>query len=108
MADGFRVNLTALNEAADGVAGTVEVFSKQPVSDIPYDSSAVGSHHEVGDSISGFLSGWQYGVQSLVSDSLGLAGGLVKSATAYDKADNGAAHGASGIFEGTGPDPGLG
>jgi hypothetical protein len=108
MAEGFRVKIGALNEAADGVAGTVEVFSRQPVSAIPYDSTAVGADHpEVGDSISGFLGGWQRGVQNLVSDSVTLASALIKSATAYDKADNDATDAASGLFQGTGPDPGL-
>lgn len=36
MAGGFRVDLGALDQAADGVNGTIDMVSQQPVGDIPF------------------------------------------------------------------------
>jgi hypothetical protein len=98
MGGGFLVDLEALNQAADGVNGTVETFSRQQVSDIPYETAAVG-HQELADSISSFLSGWQRGVQNLVSDATTIARSLVGSAAAYDRADTGVGNDAIKVVE---------
>jgi len=106
MAAGFRVNLKALDEAADGVNGTIEVFSRQQVSDIPFQASAAGNQ-ELADSLSGFLSGWQRGVQNLVVDAESVARRLADSAADYTKADKSTQHAAGTIFQGDGTDPGM-
>lgn len=106
MADGFRVSLEALDEAADGVNGTIEVFNRQQVSDIPFQASAVG-HQELAGSLSDFVSGWQRGVQNLVSDAASVAGRLAENAAAYARADKSAGHAADAIFQGGGRDPGV-
>lgn len=106
MAAGFRVNLEALDEAADGVNGTIEVFSRQQVSDIPFQASAVG-HPELAGSLSDFLSGWERGVQNLVVDAESVARRLAASAADYAQADKNVQHAANTIFQGDGADPGL-
>jgi hypothetical protein len=109
---GFRVDMDALDEAAAGVNGTIEIFNRQQVSSIPFEPSWLGDQtlpgvHELSGAGSDLFSGWQRGVQSLVSDAGSLATGLADSATRYRKADKNAASSASAIFQGTGPDPGL-
>jgi hypothetical protein len=107
MAGGFRVDLTALDRAADGVNGTIDMVSQQPVGDIPFDQSALGND-QLAASVSDFLSRWQRGVNNLASDGRQIASRLTASANNYRKADRSAQAGADGIFEGSGPDPGLG
>jgi hypothetical protein len=106
MAGGFSVNIDDLYQAADGVNGTIEAFDQQQVSQIGYESSWVG-HQGLAGSMSSFLSGWQRGVQNLVSDSQSIARSLTNSADAYIQADEAATEYAGGIFKGTGPDPGM-
>ena len=106
MASGFRVNLEALDEAADGVNGTIEAFNRQQVSDIPFQASAVGNQ-ELADSLSSFFSGWQRGVQNLVSDAVSVADRLAESAADYARADKSAQHNARTTVQGDGPDPGV-
>jgi hypothetical protein len=91
MAEGFLVDHEAVRQATDGITGTIEAFNRQPVSSIPFDSSAVGSHQGLVSSTSSFLSGWQRGVQNLVTDAVTAAGALVQALSAYDKADGAAA-----------------
>ena len=106
MAGGFRVDLLALDQAADGVNGTIDMVSQRQVSDIPFEQSVVGND-ELAASMSDFLSRWQRGVSNLASDGRQIANRLTASADNYSKADNSARAGADGIFEGTGTDPGV-
>jgi hypothetical protein len=103
---GFRVNLQALDETADGAAGTIEIFNKQPVSTIRFEPSWVPDQRLAGD-VSDFLNRWQLGVQNLVSDVASLVDRLVESAALYHTADQNVISSASSIFQGTGADPGL-
>jgi hypothetical protein len=106
MAAGFRVNLEALDEAADGVNGTIEAFSRQQVSDIPFQASAAGNQ-ELADSLADFLTGWQRGVQNLVIDAESVASRLAESAADYAKADKSIQRAANTVFQGDGTDPGT-
>jgi hypothetical protein len=45
MADGFRVDVTALQKAAVGVADAIEAVSSHKVSDIDCDKSTFGHDH---------------------------------------------------------------
>src|ERR1700691_3294477 len=66
MAGGFRVDLLALDQAADGVNGTIEMVSQRQVSDIPFEQSVVGND-QLAASMSDFLSRWQRGVSNLAA-----------------------------------------
>lgn len=105
---GFRVNMGALDETADGVTGTMEEFNKQPVSSIRFEASWIpGQDQGLASAVSDFLSGWQRGVQNLVSDVASLADRLAGSAALYHNAEQSVSSASTAIFEGTGFDPGL-
>lgn len=103
---GFRVNMGALDETANGVTGTIETFNKQPVGIIRFEASWVPDQGLAG-AVSDFLNGWQRGVQNLVSDVASIADRLVQSAALYHVADQSVSSDASAIFQGTGSDPGF-
>ncbi len=79
MAGGFRVDLLALDQAANGVNGTIEMVSQRQVSDIPFEQSFVGND-QMAASMSDFLSRWQRGVSNLASDGRQIANRLAESA----------------------------
>jgi hypothetical protein len=107
MAGGFRVDLVALDQAADGVNGTIDMVSQRQVSDISFERSAVGND-QLAAGMSDFLGRWQRGVNNLASDGRQIAARLTQNADNYSKADKSARAGADGIFEGKGTDPGVG
>lgn len=107
MAAGFRVDLTMLDDAAAGVHGTIDRAAQQPVSKIPFDKSAIGDDQLAG-ALSDFFSGWQRGVNNLVKDGQQIVGRLTTAANGYGTADKDARGASDRIFQGTGPDPGLG
>jgi len=86
MAGGFLVDREALQQATDGITGTIEAFNRRSVSSIPFDASAVG-HQGLASAASSFLGGWQRGVQNLATDAATAAGLLVQALKAYDKAE---------------------
>jgi hypothetical protein len=106
MSWGFRVDLDALQEAADGVNGVIDAVSRQQVSDIPCDQSAIGNHQLAG-SLSDFLDRWQRGVNNLAQDGRQIADRLTDSVNDYRKADDDGRDAIDGIFQGTGADPGV-
>ncbi len=106
MADGFRVDLKALLDAAEGVVGTVEAIDAQKVSDIDCAESAFG-HDQLGGTVSDFCDRWQIGVGHLAKDGQEVAGRLVHSAQGYAMRDVGNRDRMDRILQGSGPDPGA-
>ena len=108
MSDGFRVDLTALTQAAEGITGTLDALDVGKVSDIDGDTGAIG-HDRLAGTLSDFCARWQIGVQNLAKDARTIAGGLAESVVAYQHADQ-ANHGQFvGILQSlTGPDPAAG
>jgi hypothetical protein len=105
MADGFRVDLYALERASAGVNGTLNEVNKQRVSDIPHDSSAIGDGDLAG-TLSDFLSRWQRGVDNLAKDGQEISTRLTANVNAYVKVEQGVAGQFDGILQGSGADPG--
>lgn len=109
MADGFRVDLTALQQAAQGVVGVLDEVSLQSVGNIPHGSNAIG-HSGLAATFSDFLSRWDRGVDNLASDGRGIAAQLTANVNAYAEAEQ-HAHGRFIVigseFEGPGADPGV-
>ncbi|MER7667697.1 hypothetical protein ABTY61_04415 [Kitasatospora sp. NPDC096128] len=106
MAEGYRVDLHALREAAAGVNGTISKAAKQRVSDIPHDESALGNH-DLASTLGDFLGRWQRGVDNLAKDGQEIAVRLAASVKAYSDAEQ-AAHGdLNGILQKNGNDPGV-
>jgi hypothetical protein len=101
VADGFRVDLAALRDAADGVRRTVEqvaVASSAPV------GSAAG-HDALAEALDGFLDRWRRGVQGLVEDGAAIADRLDGDARAYGAVDDA---GRAGLLSGPDRDPAAG
>lgn len=104
MADGFRVNLSSLNDAAQGVSGTISLFDRQQVSDIPFNSEDVGND-DVAGCTSNFLSGWQRGVSNLTHDGKQISARLAACVSVYSKTEHSVKNAL--IVRRTGTDPGT-
>jgi hypothetical protein len=87
MADGFRVDVTALQKAAVGVADTIEAVSSHKVSDIDCDKSAFG-HDHLAATVSDFCDRWQIGVEHLAKDGGEIADRLMRCVINYAKSDH--------------------
>ena len=106
MTGGFRVDLGALRQAADGVNGTLDEVRKRKVTDIPCDGLAMGNDR-LASAVSDFCDHWQRGVDNLATDGREIANRLTASMNAYRAVDH-RLHGyiTGIILQGTGPDPG--
>jgi hypothetical protein len=106
MDGGFQVDFDALEQAAAGVSGVIDLVGRQQVSNIPCDSSSLGND-QLATSMSDFLSRWQRGVSNLAQDGHQIASRLAASASNYRRAEASVTHTAQGILKGTGADPGA-
>ncbi|MBB5159725.1 hypothetical protein [Saccharopolyspora phatthalungensis] len=106
MADGFRVDLTALKDAADGVSGTLEQVSRRKVSDIDCDKAAMG-HGRLADTVEDFRNRWSLGVENLAKDAQEISGRLTECVKSYEALDQGARDRFDEILQGSGDDPAV-
>jgi hypothetical protein len=105
MSGGFRVDLTALTQAAEGITGTLDALDAYQVSDIDGDKGVIG-HDHLAEALSDFCGRWQLGVQNLAKDAEAIAGQLTESVVAYQKVEQANHRQFTGILENsTGPDP---
>jgi hypothetical protein len=105
MSGGFKVDLTALLKAAEGVNGTIADISSDKVSGIAGAQSCYGND-TLGGTVSDFCSRWQIGVQNLASDANQIASRLALSAVAYATAEKKNIAAISGIMQrSNGTDP---
>jgi hypothetical protein len=106
MADGFMVDMGALERAASGVDGTLDEAARQTVSDIPHDEAAFG-HELLASTVSDFCSRWQKGVDNLTKDGREIAARLTANVRLYRKAEQDIKNSiTNGILVGHGSDPG--
>lgn len=109
MADGFQVDLAALQQAAQGVNGVIDEVAAQSVGDIPHGADAIG-HAGLASTFSDFLSRWTRGVDNLASDGREIAARLTANVNAYTEAEQDIRRhliDVGGELEGTGADPGV-
>ena len=106
MAESFRVDLHALEEAAAGVNGVLDEISVRKVSSIPHAASAIG-HDGLAGTLSDFLGRWERGVDNLAKDGQEIASRLTANVNAYHRVDQAAQHELDGILQGMGTDPGA-
>lgn len=105
MPEGFRVDLAALQDAADGVGGTLDEVARHKVSDIDCDPSAVG-HDRLGATVADFCDRWSRGVDNLAEDGRQVAGRLTDCVNAYQAMDQEAQEHLDGLLQrSTGEDP---
>jgi hypothetical protein len=105
MADGFQVDLGALEDAADGINTTLNQLRAVKVDQLDGDESAYG-HDHLADAIADFCDRWEVGVEHLATDGQEVALRLSHSVQAYLQADTAAKGRMDGIYGRTsGPDP---
>ena len=104
MPDGFRVDIRALVEAAEGVNGVILDLKDNKVSDIGGPKADYGNGTLAG-TVSDFCNRWEIGVQNLTNDASQVAGRLALSATTYARAERKNVALVSGILRGSGSDP---
>jgi hypothetical protein len=97
---GFRVDLSALTAASQGIDGVLYDIGNNKVSDIEVDPPTVG-HDRLASSISDFCDRWNLGVNNLAKDGQAVADRLNSSVEAYDRTEKAI----TGVFSGTGNDP---
>jgi hypothetical protein len=103
--EGFKVDLGALESAAEGINGTLYDLNSKKVSDIGGKDSDFG-HGDLADTVSDFCDRWELGVEHLAKDAQVVAGRLNKSVEAYLATDKSLKGELDGIVSGT-ADPGV-
>ncbi|MBB5159144.1 hypothetical protein BJ970_006743 [Saccharopolyspora phatthalungensis] len=86
MTDGFRVDLTALTQASEGVNTTIESMRTMRVSDIDCPSDAFG-HERLADTVADFCSRWDQGVVNLTEDGREIVSRLTHCVQVYRQTD---------------------
>lgn len=107
MAEGFQVDLDALQRAAEGIMDTLDAMATKKVSDIDAAESAFG-HDALGATVSDFCERWQIGVEHLAKDGQEIVDRLVASVYAYAHVERTMTETFSGMVgQSTGPDPAV-
>lgn len=86
MPDGFRVDLSALQNASEGVNETIESVRKQPVRDIDCPADSFG-HDRLATVTAEFADRWDQGVVNLADDGAEIANRLTQCVEAYQRTD---------------------
>jgi hypothetical protein len=103
--DGFRVDLGALERAAEGVHQTLADLQAARVDSLDGNVADYG-HNQLAETVENFCDRWQIGVEHLASDGREIAQRLNDSLKAYLAADKAAKGRMDGIYQSaTGPDP---
>jgi hypothetical protein len=98
MADGFHVDLGALEDAAIGITTTLNDLKAKRIDDLDGRAADYG-HDHLADTIADFCDRWELGVEHLASDGQEIAGRLSRSVQAYLKVDQNAKGRMDGILE---------
>ncbi|MGI8311983.1 hypothetical protein [Saccharopolyspora hattusasensis] len=105
MPDGFRVDLSGLTQASEGVNETIDSVRKQPVSDIDCPANAFG-HGRLATMVAEFCDRWDQGVVNLADDGAEIAGRLAQCVEVYRQTDEAVRSHFEGIVQRTtGDDP---
>lgn len=105
MGDGFRVDLSALTKASEGVDETLNSIAKKRVRDIVSPAEAFG-HARLATTVAEFTDRWDQGVTNLTQDGQEIAGRLAHCAQVYRETDEAArAHLEGVVVRSAGEDP---
>jgi hypothetical protein len=108
MADGFRVDLGALEDAAEGINTTLNDLRSTGIDGRDGRLADYG-HGRLADTVAGFCDRWQSGVEHLATDGREVATRLSQNVQDYLQADAAAKGRLDGIFQRqTGSDPAAG
>lgn len=107
MSEGFRVDLGALEKAAEGVNATLYDLNTKKVSDLDDHSGDLG-HDGLAETITDFCDRWELGIEHLAKDGQEVASRLSRSVQNYLHLDNALKGHMDGLLERhTGGDPGV-
>jgi hypothetical protein len=105
VADGFRVDLGALEDAAEGINTTLNDLTAARVDGLDGRSADYG-HGHLADVVADFCDRWELGVEHLATDGQEVATRLSQSVQDYLEVDESAKGRMDGIFQRVnGPDP---
>jgi hypothetical protein len=105
MADGFRVDLPALESASAGINMTLEELGVARIDSLDGDSGAYGNDDLAG-AVADFCDRWEIGVENLAIDGQEVADRLNQCVKAYRQVDAAAHDRIHGVVQrGSGPDP---
>ena len=105
MADGFRVDLPALEGASAGIAMTLEELGVARIDGLDGDRGAYGDE-ELAGAVADFCDRWEIGVEHLAADGQQVADRLDHCVQAYRRVDAAAHDRLSGVVQrSSGPDP---
>jgi hypothetical protein len=82
MADGFRVDLGALDDASSGITDTLAKLQFKKVSDLDHKKEDMG-HGGLADALGEFCDRWEIGVENLGKDAAQVSDRLNASVKAY-------------------------
>ncbi|MFE6872420.1 hypothetical protein ACFVFS_38475 [Kitasatospora sp. NPDC057692] len=86
MAEGFTVDLAALEKAASGITGTVAKLQFRKVKDLDPRKDEIG-HGHLADVLEKFCTRWEIGVEHLIKDAAQVSQRLTASVKAYREVD---------------------
>jgi hypothetical protein len=104
---GFRVDLGALESAAEGINTVLYDLQSRRVAQLRPASADIG-HGHLSDIVGDFCDRWELGVENLARDGQAIAVRLSQSVANYLKVDGSVQGRLDGILQrGDGPDPGV-
>lgn len=105
MAEGFRVDLGALKDAAAGINTTLNDLKARRIDDLDGRRADYG-HDRLAETVADFCDRWELGVEHLATDGQEIASRLSRSVQAYLRVDDRATGRMDGILQQqTGDDP---
>ncbi|PKW18647.1 hypothetical protein [Saccharopolyspora spinosa] len=102
--DGFRVDLTALTHASEGVRDAINAMNRSKVSDIDSPADAF-VHDRLATTVAEFCDRWNEGVRNLTEDAKEISGRLDHCVQAYRHTDEATRAHFEGILQRGGDDP---
>jgi hypothetical protein len=97
MADGFQVDLGALEDAAAGINTTLNQLRSAKVDQLDGDKAMYG-HDQLAETIADFCDRWEIGVEHLATDGQQVALRLSQCVQAYLQSDRAAKGRMDGIY----------
>lgn len=104
MTEGFRVDLSALSSAAEGVQETIDSMNKRQVRDIDCPADAFG-HDRLATTVANFCDRWNLGVHNLIDDAQEISGRLAHCVQVYRQTDAAVQAHFEGMVHAPGDDP---
>ncbi|MFI5755081.1 WXG100 family type VII secretion target [Streptomyces sp. NPDC051569] len=107
MAEGFKVDLDALDDAASGITDTLAKMQFKKVSDLDHKKADIG-HGHLADVLGEFCTRWETGVEHLAKDATTVSQRLNANVKAYREVEDHVVRDLDGTLSSdSGEDPGV-